>query len=68
MPSPFFKISGGKTKMAKQVKQENVFEQRHPILETNISKSKDGKWVIHKTTITDIKPAAYYEKIISRGE
>ncbi len=35
-----------------------------PIIETVITKSEDGQWVIHKTVITDIKPASYYEKIV----
>jgi hypothetical protein len=37
---------------------------KQPILETNINKSEDGKWVIHKTTITDIKPVSYFEKVL----
>ena len=37
-----------------------------PIIETAIGKSDDGKWVIHKTTITSIKPAKYYEKMLER--
>jgi len=35
-----------------------------PIIETQISKSKDGKYIIHKTIIVDIKPVGYYEKVI----
>ena len=35
-----------------------------PIIETVITKSEDGQWVIHKTIITDIKPISYYEKIV----
>jgi len=35
-----------------------------PILETRISLSKDGKYVIHKTIITDIKPIAYMQKVL----
>ena len=34
-----------------------------PIVETFIRKSKDGKYIIHKTVITDIKPKNYYEKV-----
>jgi hypothetical protein len=37
---------------------------RQPIIETNISKSKDGQWVIHKTVITDIKPVNYFKKVV----
>ena len=35
-----------------------------PIVETKINKSKDGKWIIFKTIITDIKPISYYEKVL----
>ena len=38
---------------------------KQPVVETALSKSKDGKWIIHKTIITDIKPASYYEKVVS---
>lgn len=39
---------------------------RQPIIETFVNKSKDGKWVIYKTVITDIKPVSYLEKVIDR--
>ncbi|MDP3990623.1 MAG: hypothetical protein Q8Q01_05475 [archaeon] len=42
---------------------ENEF-RNEPIVETQISKSKDGKYVLHKTIITDIKPVGYYQKVI----
>jgi len=35
-----------------------------PQIESRISKSKDGRFVVHKTTITNIKPAAYYEAVL----
>ena len=38
--------------------------KKMPIVETVITKSEDGQWVIHKTVITDIKPVSYYEKIV----
>ena len=38
---------------------------RQPIIESSISKSEDGKWVIHKTIITDIKPISYFEKVLA---
>ncbi len=38
---------------------------RQPILESSISKSEDGKWIIHKTVITDIKPVSYFEKVLA---
>ncbi len=36
-----------------------------PILETSITQSKDNKWIIHKTTITDIKPVSYMAKVLN---
>jgi len=39
-------------------------EKQQPIVETQISMSKDKKYVIHKTIITDIKPIGYYKKVI----
>jgi len=35
-----------------------------PTIKSSIVKSKNGTLVIHKTTITDIKPAAYYEAVL----
>lgn len=37
---------------------------RPPIVEAQISKSKDGKWIIHRTIITDIKPVGYYREVL----
>tara|TARA_Y100000034_G_scaffold114516_1_gene150715 strand:+ start:559 stop:726 length:168 start_codon:yes stop_codon:yes gene_type:complete len=48
--------------------EEKKFENKGPILETQISKSKDGKYVIHRTVITDIKPVAYFEKVFASTE
>ena len=31
-------------------------------------RSKDGRFVVHRTVITDIKPVAYYEKVLSNEE
>ena len=36
---------------------------KSPLVETKISLSKDSKWLIHQTVITDIKPVSYYEKV-----
>ena len=47
--------------MSEQKKQE---AKKAPLIETKISTSKDGKWVIHKTVITDIKPTAYYKEVL----
>lgn len=37
---------------------------RQPIIETAVSLSEDGKWLIHKTIITDLKPVSYFEKVL----
>ena len=38
---------------------------KQPIIETKIFKSKNNKFIITKTIITDIKPVKYYEKVLS---
>lgn len=50
-----------------QTKNESIGQNR-PILETHISVSKDGKYIIHKTSIVDIKPVSYYEKVLEGSE
>lgn len=45
-----------------KTKQEQL--NRQPVIETQIAKSEDGKWIIHRTIITDIKPTAYFEKVL----
>jgi hypothetical protein len=45
---------------AKKIEQLN----RQPIVETSVMRSEDGKWVVHKTTITDIKSVSYFEKVL----
>lgn len=47
---------------------EPTRDQRAPIVETKINRSKDGKWIIHKTVITDIKPVGYYRQVLKSGE
>lgn len=46
-----------------QIKQRQIVKQ--PILETQVVKSEDGRWIIHRTIITDIKPVTYFEKVLS---
>ena len=43
---------------------QNRREESGPIVEGKYSKSKDGKWIIHRTTIVDIKPVAYLKEVI----
>lgn len=47
-----------------QLKIEQLNKQ--PILETSVQISEDGKWLMHKTIITDIKPVSYFEKVLSK--
>lgn len=39
---------------------------KQPIVETQVQYSDDRKWLIHTTKIVDIKPAAYYEKVLAK--
>lgn len=36
-----------------------------PVVRSGYSKSKDGKYIIHKTVITTIRPIEYFEKVLS---
>lgn len=49
------------------VKESPPRSERAPLLETQISKSKDGRWLIHRTIITDIKPVTYFKKVLESG-
>jgi len=44
--------------------EEKKFVEQKPILESWYSKSKDGKYLIHRVTITTIKPVKYIEKVL----
>ena len=54
--------SPAKSAELSQVKIEQLNKQ--PILETSITISKDKKWVLYRTVITDIKPASYLKKVL----
>ncbi len=43
-------------------KLEQLSQQ--PIVESSVQMSEDGKWVVHKTTITDIKSRGYFDKVL----
>lgn len=49
---------------------ETKIEQlsKQPIIESLVSKSEDGKWIIHKTIVTDIKPVSYFEKVLGNAK
>ena len=44
-------------------KEEQI--RKMPLIESHFSKSKNGKYLIHKTTITTIRPVQYFEKVIA---
>lgn len=51
--------------MLSEKKMQQIKEM--PIIETKVLRSKDGKYLLHKTTITSIRPMAYYEAIIANN-
>jgi hypothetical protein len=44
-------------------KEEQLREM--PIVRCSVGKSKDGKYLLHRTTITHIKPVAYYDAVLN---
>jgi hypothetical protein len=38
--------------------------RKMPYIETKIEKSRDGRYVIHRTTITHIRPVGYYQAVL----
>jgi hypothetical protein len=40
--------------------------RRMPLITFKARKSEDGKYVIHQTIFTDIKPLKYYEKVVTQ--
>lgn len=38
--------------------------KKMPKVEFQAHRSKDGKYIVHRTVFTDIKPVAYYEKVL----
>ena len=45
---------------------EKKLEQlkKMPVIETAVFKSKDGNFIVNKTTITDIKPVNYFQAVL----
>ena len=52
-------------KMVLTEKQEKTLKKM-PIVESRLRKSQDGKFLVHQTIITDLKPVGYYETVIER--
>lgn len=38
--------------------------RKMPLIESKFTKSQDGRFMVHKTIITTIRPVAYFEKIL----
>ena len=53
--------------MALTKKQETVIKKM-PYIETKVTKSKDGKYLLHKTIITHVRPLSYYEAVLANEE
>jgi hypothetical protein len=47
------------------VKIEQLNKQ--PAVETSMKLSKDKRWFIYRTTITDIKPVSYLDAVLDNG-
>ena len=47
-------------------KEEQI--RQMPLIKNKISRSRDGRFLIHKTEIVHIKPAAYYEAVLKNNE
>lgn len=47
---------------------DKTFQQNYPRVETEIAVSKDGRYIIHRTIITDIKPARYWSKVVENAQ
>ena len=49
---------------------ETKIEQlnKMPVIETAETLSGDGRWYIHKTVITSLKPVKYLEKVLNGKE
>jgi hypothetical protein len=41
--------------------------RRMPLIESKVSRSKDGRYLIHRTTFTFVRPTAYYEAILANN-
>jgi hypothetical protein len=42
--------------------------KKMPLIETQVAKSRDGKYLIHKTVITHIRPMSYYQAILNDAQ
>ncbi len=52
--------------MALSEKKEMALKKM-PYIETVVTKSKDGKYILNKTTITHVRPVQYYETVLANA-
>ncbi len=38
--------------------------RKMPLVQSKLFKSQDGRFIVHKTIFTDVKPTSYYEKVV----
>ena len=58
----------GDDKMPEELSSTKIEQlNKMPIVESIVTKSDDGKWVIHKTIITSIKSIKYYQKMFENA-
>lgn len=38
--------------------------RKMPQVQSRVFKSQDGRFIVHRTTLTDIKPVGYYDKVV----
>ncbi len=50
------------------MEENQKFEAKKPDIAVTYNKSKDGKYIIVTTKITDIKPVKYLEKVLSNPQ
>jgi len=48
-------------------KKEEQLRQM-PVITSRVARSKDGKFLIHKTEIVTIRPMAYYEAVLNNSQ
>lgn len=65
----FKQYASGKEKPKLEMLDRDIEKvKQSPYTKTRWRFSKDMKYIIHETVITDIKPLTYLEKISKRGE
>ncbi len=50
---------------SEEVSHAEITNWKTPTVKTSIWVTNNGKWVVHRTTVTEIKPLAYYEKVFA---